>query len=407
MHQRKSQQALQHDGGSQPMRSLVALCVSKSPTQRARRFSVPSVFYLFSSRRAQKHHRVTTLRDLVLQTLAAFVVLICPCSFAGAAQEAVWRIGKFDQSSAEFHQGEMKAPVVAGAQRESEVLYIVGKSSPATDWPAFQPGSSNGRAGFRPHPYTIQFDLPGAPRGLYTLKVALLVETPRVSRLQVEINGHRALLFQHPALDYAGGDVSSVFLPAIPPTPSRPTAHKFPDGGNQRACLDGGGRAGGARRRHQLRALSTTPWNSIKTRRRKFSSAELTVQALPTDFLPAERREAGRSWWTSISATTLPQKVGKCVLTRGQREIHREARLRLGFRRANGGVRGSGICRRIPRAKLPSAWAGTRDAFRWRWTRPRSGTSSSCRTLTWMWVTPITRPRWRKLKAARSTKRFR
>ena len=155
-----------------------------------------------------------TYRQVLQRSFGLLLVVICTCSLAAAAPETVWQIGKFDQSSAEFHQGEMKAPVVAGAQRESEVLYIVGKSNPANDWPAFQPGSSNGGAGFRPHPYTIQFDLPDAPQGLYTLKVALLVETPRVSRLQVEINGHRALLFQHPTLNYAGGDVSSVFEPA-------------------------------------------------------------------------------------------------------------------------------------------------------------------------------------------------
>jgi hypothetical protein len=154
------------------------------------------------------------LRELVLEMLVAFIVFICPCELAGAAQEVVWQIGKFDQSSAEFHQGEIKPPNVAGTQRESDVLFIVGKSNPASDWPAFQPGSANGGAGFRPHPYTVEFDLPGAPQGLYTLKVALLVETPRVSRLQIQINGHRALLFQQPALNYAGGDVSSVFQPA-------------------------------------------------------------------------------------------------------------------------------------------------------------------------------------------------
>jgi hypothetical protein len=140
--------------------------------------------------------------------------VICTCSFAAATPEAVWQIGKFDQSSAEFHQGEIKPPTAAGAQRETDVLYIIGKSNPANDWPAFQPGSANGGAGFRPHPYAVQFELPEAPQGLYTLKVALLVETPRVSRLQVEINGHRALLFQHPTLNYAGGDGSSVFEPA-------------------------------------------------------------------------------------------------------------------------------------------------------------------------------------------------
>ena len=150
----------------------------------------------------------------ILQMLFALAVLICSCSFAGAAPETVWQVGKFDQSSGEFNQGEVRPPAAAAERPATDVLYTVGKSDPATDWPAFQPGSANGRAGFRPHPYTIQFDLPGAPRGLYTLKVALLVETPRVSRLQVEINGRRALFFQHPTLNYAAGDGSSVFQPA-------------------------------------------------------------------------------------------------------------------------------------------------------------------------------------------------
>ena len=150
----------------------------------------------------------------VLWMPLVLVIVICFCRCAGAVSKAVWQIGKFDQSSGEFNQGEVRPPVFASAHPKSDVLYIVGKSKPATDWPAFQPGSANGRAEFRPHPYTIQFDLPEAPRGLYTLKAALLVETPRVSRLQVEINGHRALLFQYPTLNYAGGDVSSVFEPA-------------------------------------------------------------------------------------------------------------------------------------------------------------------------------------------------
>ena len=150
----------------------------------------------------------------LLRTPLVLVIILCFCQCAGAASKAVWQIGKFDQSSAEFNQGEMQSPVFTSAHPKSDVLYIVGKSKPATDWPAFQPGSANGRAEFRPHPYAIQFDLSETPRGLYTLKVALLVETPRVPGLQVDINGHRALLYQHPTLNYAGGDVTSVFLPA-------------------------------------------------------------------------------------------------------------------------------------------------------------------------------------------------
>ena len=152
--------------------------------------------------------------EQVLQMLVALAIMICLYQRAEAASKAVWQIGKFDQASGEFNHGEVRPPIFAAGHRKSDVLYIVGKSNPATDWPAFQPGSANGSAEFRPHPYVIQFDLPEMPQGLYTLKVALLVETPRVSRLQVEINGHRALLFPYPLLNYAGGDVASVFLPA-------------------------------------------------------------------------------------------------------------------------------------------------------------------------------------------------
>ena len=144
--------------------------------------------------------------------LFVLIILIGLCSTVRAASQVVWQIGNFDQASGEFRQGGPPAP--SSAHPKSDVLYIVGKSNPAADWPSFQPGSANGGAGFRAHPYAIQFDLPEAPRGVYTLKVAMIVETPRFSRLQVEINGHRGLLFQYPRLNYAGGDVSSVFLPS-------------------------------------------------------------------------------------------------------------------------------------------------------------------------------------------------
>ena len=98
-----------------------------------------------------------------LQILIALVIMICFCRCAGAASKVVWQIGKFDRSSGEFNQGQVRPPAFAAAHPKSDVLYIVGKSKPATDWPAFQPGSANGGAEFRPHPYTIQFDLSEAP----------------------------------------------------------------------------------------------------------------------------------------------------------------------------------------------------------------------------------------------------
>ncbi|MGA3325120.1 MAG: polysaccharide lyase family protein, partial [Terriglobia bacterium] len=147
------------------------------------------------------------------QMLLVVAATIGFCQQAGAAPQVVWQIGRFDRSSSEFNLRGAPAPKPGAGQAQRDLVYVIGKSQAETDWPGFQPGSSNGKAGYRPHPYAIQFDLPSSPRGLYTLKVALLVESPRVSRLEVAINGHRALYFQDPVLDYSGGDVSSVFLP--------------------------------------------------------------------------------------------------------------------------------------------------------------------------------------------------
>ena len=240
--------------------------------------------------------------------LLVFGILIGFGAPARAASQAVWQIGKFDQSSGEFRQGGPPAP--NAAHPETDVLYIVGKSSPAADWPSFQPGSANGGAGFRAHPYTIQFDLPEAPRGVYTLKVAMIVETPRFSRLQVEINGHRGLLFQYPRLNYAGGDVSSVFQPAYSadsvsvdlPTPF------LKKGTNQlvlTAVDEPAGRDDAANPGITYDALELD-----QDAGRKFSAGDLNVQVLPTIFYQL-KGEKLRSWWTFISATTLPARAGR------------------------------------------------------------------------------------------------
>src|SRR5208337_2983141 len=108
-----------------------------------------------------------------LKSLLLFVTVMGFCRCAGAASTAIWRIGKFDRSSGEFNQGSVVPPQPGATQAKSDLVYVIGRSKAETDWPAFQPGSSNGMAGYRTHPYAIQFELPSAPRGLYTLKVAL------------------------------------------------------------------------------------------------------------------------------------------------------------------------------------------------------------------------------------------
>src|ERR1035438_1520583 len=125
-----------------------------------------------------------------------------------AASQKLWQVGTFDESSQEF-----KAEGIDYKNPAQDPVFIVGKSDPAKDWYAYQPGSGNGAAGFRPHPFTVKFDLSSTPQGVFSLKVGLLEYMPRTPRLQVEINGHRGWFYLHPKLNYAGGDTSSVFVP--------------------------------------------------------------------------------------------------------------------------------------------------------------------------------------------------
>jgi alpha-mannosidase len=147
--------------------------------------------------------RMLKLASLIL----AGIVLILGIPRTSLASEIVWRIGAFDGSSYEFNH----AAVDCTGDRESHT-YVVGKSDPARDWFASQPGSSFGKKGYRECPFNIEFELPEEPKGLYTLKAALLHYTSRMPRLQIEINGHRGLYYQHPVLNYAAGDLRGVFL---------------------------------------------------------------------------------------------------------------------------------------------------------------------------------------------------
>ena len=151
--------------------------------------------------------------EQVLKTLVVLAIMICFCPCAEAASNVVWRIGKFNQSPSEFNTGKQGPPLFGSRYPAGELVYIVGKSTPEADWPAYQMGAATGRPGSRPHPYTIQFDLPQVPIGVYTLKAGLLSETARVARLQVEINGHTGLFCQHPELSYTGGDREMVVSP--------------------------------------------------------------------------------------------------------------------------------------------------------------------------------------------------
>jgi len=127
---------------------------------------------------------------------------------AVAAEKTIWKIGTFNRSS-----GEFRSQGIDYADAKQDPVYRVGRSKDAEDWQRFQPGPANGMTAGRPHPFTIVFDLPGTPTGVYKLKLGVLYETPRLSHLRIEVNGHAGLFYFHPKLDYAAGDWEGTFVP--------------------------------------------------------------------------------------------------------------------------------------------------------------------------------------------------
>jgi len=166
---------------------------------------LPFLFRMNPSRRDESGH-------VMLSGLFGAILLLSPAANA----ERLWQIGTFNESSSDLSPitdpgtGQSKIDYTNPAQ---DPVYVVGKSDPAKDWFPFQPGSSNGKAGHRPHPFIISFKLQEQPKGSYDLKISLLAYSPRLPRLQVEINGHQGWFYQHPKLSYNAGDPWVFYLP--------------------------------------------------------------------------------------------------------------------------------------------------------------------------------------------------
>jgi alpha-mannosidase len=145
---------------------------------------------------------------LLWRALAGLLVaaLLCPPR-APAADRPVWTIGSFDYSSGEFRSQDIHY-----ADPQSDPVFVIGQSHDK-DWYRFQPGPANGMTGGRLHPFTIKFFLNSAPRGVYHLRIAMLYEVPRLSFLQLEVNGHSGYFYFHPQLDFHAGDWEGTFVP--------------------------------------------------------------------------------------------------------------------------------------------------------------------------------------------------
>jgi len=133
--------------------------------------------------------------------LAAFLLA---ATTASAAEQTVWQIGKPDHSYAEFAiAGDYHAYEAKVGQKP--VVFEVGKSEAARDWPFIQPGPADPWAGGREHPFTIRFALEAEPRGIFTLRIELVdVQKPMTPSYRVAVGGRTAEY----RLEPGGGDGS-------------------------------------------------------------------------------------------------------------------------------------------------------------------------------------------------------
>ena len=148
---------------------------------------------------------------LMLSMLWMFVAapLLRAESSSDSPRTTIFRIGKFDRSSAEFSSGSP----------EHNVTFIASQSDPAKEWYAVQLAvlSSSGKAqqtGITSAPRAITFSLQGLPANEYELHIAVLIESACVPSLKVIINDKAGLFYLHPQLDYNNGDQWDSFDPA-------------------------------------------------------------------------------------------------------------------------------------------------------------------------------------------------
>ncbi len=159
-------------------------------------------------------HRIERLSCWILASLMAFLI-IGTGSTARAVEAPVFRIGAFDASSGEF-RADSDAARRPGRARDPIVHIDPASGLPEggdAAWRRHHPGSASAYLGARPHPYTILFQLSDPPTGVMHLEIAVIYATPRLSSLELDLNGHRGRFYFDPVLDHSGGDAASATIP--------------------------------------------------------------------------------------------------------------------------------------------------------------------------------------------------
>jgi alpha-mannosidase len=132
------------------------------------------------------------------------VLVLGVSSLAMGAEQVVWQIGKPDHDYSEFTcAGNYQA--FARRFGAKPIVFQIGRSTPGRDWPFIQPGPIDTWSRGHGKPWTIRFELAGAPRGLYTLRIEFVdVQAGSPPRYTVTINGRSGSFRLQPG----GGDAS-------------------------------------------------------------------------------------------------------------------------------------------------------------------------------------------------------
>lgn len=165
--------------------------------------------------------------------------LLLLCSTASGSEQILWQIGKPDHSHAEFaFAGDYQAYAKKFGGRT--VVFDVGRSDPAKDWPFIQPGPDDAWTPARGKPRLVRFTLPMEPRGVFTLRIELAdVHGKTPPRYRVTVGGRTGDF----PLTPGGGDASLTNPRAGKPQKIELTlpAAFFKKGANEiaLACTDG------------------------------------------------------------------------------------------------------------------------------------------------------------------------
>src|ERR1044071_9284455 len=130
--------------------------------------------------------------------LLSFILTLTFAVCAGAQGRPLWQVGEFDGSSDEFGTQAAGPFDAAGGQ--------------AKNWGATQQAvveaKGEGTAARR-----IRFELADAPNGIYRLRLGLIMTSPRLPVVQVEVNGRRGRFYQRPESYYKEGNVEPYIFP--------------------------------------------------------------------------------------------------------------------------------------------------------------------------------------------------